>query len=248
MIRRRRRKSLPTWGIPALYAAVALAAGLVLPRLEAILLPGSKSGLSASATLAIFSSIGSGMIALTGIVFSLAFVMVQFSSTAYSPRLVLWIARDATLWHAMGVFSATFLYAIAAMAWVERGGTQGTPFVSGWLVIGLLFASVAMLLGHEGCGAIAAALATKHEGGQVRSRVQLLLASIIPGLPELDPTLSPEEQASRAVESNVRWTVRQIVETPEVQARMAGGRTRIVGAVYEIETGRVRLLPDETQG
>lgn len=146
MIRRRRRKSLPTWGIPALYAAVALAAGLVLPRLEASLLPGSQSGLSASASLAIFSSIGSGMIALTGIVFSLAFVMVQFSSTAYSPRLVLWIARDATLWHAMGVFSATFLYAIAAMAWVDRGGTQGTPFVSSWLVIGLLLASVAMFI------------------------------------------------------------------------------------------------------
>jgi carbonic anhydrase len=102
-----------------------------------------------------------------------------------------------------------------------------------------------VVLGHEGCGAIAAALATKHEGEQFRSRVQLLLVSILPGLPELDPKLSPAEQASRAVESNVRWTVRQIVETPEVQARLAGGRTRIVGAVYEIETGRVRFLPSE---
>ncbi len=146
MIRRRRRKSLPTWSIPASYAAVAVAAGLVLPRLEASLLPVSQSGMSPSAALAIFSSIGSGMIALTGIVFSLAFVMVQFSSTAYSPRLVLWIARDPTLWHAMGVFSATFLYAIAAMAWVERGGTHGTPFLSSWLVIGLLLASVAMFI------------------------------------------------------------------------------------------------------
>lgn len=146
MIHQRRRKRLPTWSIPALYAAVALAAGLVLPRLEASLLPGSQSGLSASAALAIFSTIGSGMIALTGIVFSLAFVMVQFSSTAYSPRLVLWIARDPTLWHAMGVFSATFLYAIAAMAWVERGGAHGTPFVSSWLVICLLLASVAMFI------------------------------------------------------------------------------------------------------
>ena len=146
MIHRRRRRSLPAWTIPAWYAVVALAAGLVLPRLEASLLPGSQSGLSASAVLAIFSAIGSGMIALTGIVFSLAFVMVQFSSTAYSPRLVLWIARDPTLWHAMGVFSATFLYAIAAMAWVERDGTHGTPFVSSWLVILLLLASVAMFI------------------------------------------------------------------------------------------------------
>src|SRR5215471_933304 len=39
-----------------------------------------------------------------------------------------------------------------------------------------------VVLGHEGCGAISAALASKHEGTQFRSRVQLLLSSIIPGL------------------------------------------------------------------
>jgi carbonic anhydrase len=100
-----------------------------------------------------------------------------------------------------------------------------------------------MVLGHEGCGAISAALATKHAGEQFRSRIQLLLASIVPGLPDLDPTLSPEKQVSRAVESNVRWTVRQIVESPEGRARRAKGRLKVVGAVYEIETGRVRILP-----
>ena len=45
-----------------------------------------------------------------------------------------------------------------------------------------------VILGHEGCGAIAGALATKHEGEQFRSWVQLLLARIVPGLPELDPS------------------------------------------------------------
>ena len=75
-----------------------------------------------------------------------------------------------------------------------------------------------VVLGHEGCGAVAAALATKHEGEQFRSRVQLLLASIVPGLPDLDPQLSPDEQLSRAVEGNVRWTVRQILDSPEGRA------------------------------
>ena len=102
-----------------------------------------------------------------------------------------------------------------------------------------------LVLGHEGCGAIAAALATKHLGEQFRSRVQLLLSSIVPSLPDRDPTLSIEVQASRAVESNVRWTVRQILGSPEGQARVAEGRMKIVGAVYEIETGRVRVLPPD---
>ncbi len=105
-----------------------------------------------------------------------------------------------------------------------------------------------VVLGHEGCGAIAAALATRHEGAQFHSRIQALLANILPGLPEFDPALSPEEQASRAVESNVRWTVRQILETPEGQARLAEGRMKIVGAVYEIESGRVRFLPPDETG
>jgi len=86
------------------------------------------------------------MIALTGIVFSLAFVMVQFSATAYSPRLVLWLARDRVLWHAVGVFCATFLYAVAAMAWIDRGGSRPPPLIATWLVIALLIASVGMFI------------------------------------------------------------------------------------------------------
>jgi len=47
----------------------------------------------------VLSSIAQGMMALTGIIFSLAFVMVQFSATAYSPRLVVRLARDQVLFH-----------------------------------------------------------------------------------------------------------------------------------------------------
>ena len=102
-----------------------------------------------------------------------------------------------------------------------------------------------VVLGHEGCGAIGAALATKLEGEQFRSRVQLLLDSIVPGLPDLDLQLSRQELLSQAVESNVRWTVRRILDSPEGQARVAEGLAKIVGAVYEIETGLVRFLPPD---
>jgi uncharacterized membrane protein len=135
-----------SWGIPALYAAVALAAGLVFPRFESRLFPGLVSPLSVSTATAIYSSIASGMIALTGIVFSLTFVMVQFSATAYSPRLVLWIARDPVMSHALGVFTATFLYAIAALAGVDRGGSGSVPSVSAWVEVALLLASVGMFV------------------------------------------------------------------------------------------------------
>ena len=99
-----------------------------------------------------------------------------------------------------------------------------------------------VVMGHEGCGAVEAALAAKHEGAQFRSRIQALLETITPGLSEPDPSRAPEQQLSRAVEDNVRWTVHQVVDSPEGRARVAEGRVKIIGAVYEIGTGRVRLL------
>ena len=136
-----------SWIIPAIYAAVAMAAAMTFPRIEGRLFPGLVLPMSVSSATAIYSAIASGMLALTGIVFSLAFVMVQFSATAYSPRLVLWIARDPMLSHALGVFTATFLYPIAAITGVDRNGSGKVPFVSAWIVVVLLIASVGMFIG-----------------------------------------------------------------------------------------------------
>ncbi len=80
------------------------------------------------------SAIASGMVPLTGIVFALAFVMVQFSAVAYSPRLVAWFGRDPMLFHSLGLFTATFLYAIAALAWTDRGGNGKVPLFSVLLI------------------------------------------------------------------------------------------------------------------
>jgi predicted membrane protein DUF2254 len=94
--------------------------------------------MSTSSAMAIYSSIASGMIAPTRIVFSLTFVMVQFSATAYSPRLVPWIARDQVMSHVLGVFTATFLYGIAALTGVDRSGSGHVPIFSALVELALL--------------------------------------------------------------------------------------------------------------
>src|SRR5580692_9683895 len=83
-----------------------------------------------------------------------------------------------------------------------------------------------VVLGHEGCGAVQAAWATKVEGAQHLFRIQLLVDSIVPALSDLDAQLPPQEALARAVEANVRWTVSQILNTPEAQARVAEGRVK----------------------
>jgi uncharacterized membrane protein len=134
------------WRIPSMYAACALVGAVMLPRLETHFLPKLTAAIDVSAAMAMYSSIASGMLALTAIVFSLTFVMVQFSATAYSPRLVLWLARDPLISHALGIFMATFLYAVAGLAWVGRGGSSTVPFLSAMMVVALLLGSIAMFI------------------------------------------------------------------------------------------------------
>ena len=98
-----------------------------------------------------------------------------------------------------------------------------------------------VVLGHEGCGAVNAALAARH-GAQEPSRIALLLDNILPGLRDLPPELAPDAEMRAAVEANVRWSMHQLLETPEGKARVAEGTMKLVGAVYELEHGTVRFL------
>jgi carbonic anhydrase len=99
-----------------------------------------------------------------------------------------------------------------------------------------------VVLGHTNCGAIAAAIDTRLRGTRQHSRIQLLVECILPGLQDLDPQLIPKAMLAQAVEANVRWTMRQILQTPEGQERQIEGWVKLVGAIYEIETGLVRFL------
>jgi carbonic anhydrase len=99
-----------------------------------------------------------------------------------------------------------------------------------------------VVLGHEGCGAVQAALAAKFAGARHGSRIELLLENILPALEGLDRSLAPDDLLEAAVEANVRWTMQGILESPEGRARTREGVLKLVGAVYELRTGRVRFL------
>jgi uncharacterized membrane protein len=136
--------AMPLWPVPIIYAAGSIACSLVLPRIENAYLSAYTVGISVASAQAFLSAVASGMMALTGIVFAIAFVMVQFSAIAYSPRLALWFARDEALFHALGVFVATFIYSLATLGWIDRNGSGTVPMLSLLLVVVLV--TVSMLL------------------------------------------------------------------------------------------------------
>jgi carbonic anhydrase len=99
-----------------------------------------------------------------------------------------------------------------------------------------------VVLGHEGCGAVEAALASKFQGTSFKERIEVLLENIVPALEGLDGMQPHGALMHTAVEANVRHTVRELRETPEAKARLAVSDMKMVGAVYELESGRVRFL------
>jgi uncharacterized membrane protein len=118
------------WLIPTIYIGASIVCAFTLPRIEHSFLSSYTFNISVASAQAYLSAAASGMMALTAIVFSIAFVMVQFSAIAYSPRLVLLFVRDRTLFHTLGVFVATFLFSLAALVWVDGGGIMTLPIFS----------------------------------------------------------------------------------------------------------------------
>ena len=92
--------------VPSAYVVAALALGHLIPDIEST--EGTLLGLKLSDEAAqdILSAIAGGMIAFTGIVVSVAVVVVQFGASQYTPRLVLRFRRDPVVKHALGIFIA----------------------------------------------------------------------------------------------------------------------------------------------
>jgi carbonic anhydrase len=106
--------------------------------------------------------------------------------------------------------------------------------------------SLLVVLGHQGCGAVKAALAAKFQRAKHPERIQQLVEMIGPGLEHIDPKQTAAEQLAAGVEANVRWSMHQVISTPEAQQAFREKRNvLIVGAVYDLETGKVRWLDVE---
>jgi carbonic anhydrase len=75
-----------------------------------------------------------------------------------------------------------------------------------------------------------------------RKYIESLIHSIKPGLQKLDLKLEHETLMRSAVEANVRWLIRELLALPEAKLAVKEKRVTLVGAVYELNTGRVRFL------
>jgi uncharacterized membrane protein len=237
------------WFIPMFYVSGAVLGGLALPRIEQAYFSSYTLALSVASAQALLSAAASGMMSLTGIVFAMAFVMVQFSAIAYSPRLVLWFARDRMLFHALGAFTATFIYALFALAWVDRGGSAKVPLFS-MLLVGimiiisvLLFSRLVQRLGDLQIGNVLHLV-----GDQGRA----VIAEMFGRPKDKSASRAPEATADRALLGRVTQTVKYLgkprtiakldVDSLVALARQARGTIVMASAVGDTLAEGATLL------
>ena len=152
MIRFVRRLRDRFWALPLLCAVLAVLLGLGLTAIDDVLdtslrLPFLFAG-GPEGARALLSAIITSMISFTGLVFSITIVVLQLTSSQFSPRVIRTFLRDWVNQIALGVFVATFVYALVVLRAV-RGTAQtetSVPQISITVAFGFVLASVVVFL------------------------------------------------------------------------------------------------------
>lgn len=97
-----------------------------------------------------------------------------------------------------------------------------------------------VVLGHEHCGAVAAAVAGKDPGTEP---LRQLVARIEPAVAAHRGTAEGDALLHAAIEENARrGAARLSVNSPVLARAIEGGTLRIVAAVHDLDSGAVRFL------
>lgn len=101
-----------------------------------------------------------------------------------------------------------------------------------------LGASLIVVLGHEKCGAVAAAVGGGHAPGHVHSIVKALEPAVAASKSQ------GGDAVDNAVRSNVQLVSKQLASAvPILSERTKTGKVKVVGARYDLDTGAVELVP-----
>jgi len=127
---------------------------------------------------------------------------------------------------------------------VRVAGNFVTPDGLGSLEYGaaVLGVKAIMVLGHTSCGAVNAPVVALQKGNDLPGHIADLVRAMKPAI---EPTLKQpgDDLYQRAVIANVRSNVQRLQEATPILADMVkAGKLRVVGAVYDLPTGKVGMV------
>ena len=141
----------PFWALPAAICVFAIVAGLTLPPMEervADVLPYVFQG-GPDGARSVLSTIATAMISVTGLVFSITMVILQLASSQFTPRVLGTFLSSRITQVTLGVFTASFVFALTVLRYVRGANEEGVRFVpqaSVTLAFVLVVASVGCFL------------------------------------------------------------------------------------------------------
>ena len=100
-----------------------------------------------------------------------------------------------------------------------------------------------MVLGHDSCGAVDAAIKSLKDNSTLPGHLPSLVSAITPAVKATEGR--PGDRLANAIRQNVIDNVAKLkTATPILSAAVDQGKLRIVGAVYRLTDGKVELVAD----
>ncbi len=206
------------WIVPALFVALAIAMGILLPELDEGTTTRIGLSFGSGAAESVLGALAGGMITFTGFVFSILLLAVQFGSSQFSPRMLRRFLRDPTTKISLGVFMATFIYALMVLRTI--GLSDDPKFVPDisitvslwWLLLSMIMFLRLISRTTQGLRVAAVVRELGRDGATAIRRAYPDLAD--PTVADADP--EPLGAASREVAFTGRSGVLQSVGTNEL--------------------------------
>ena len=127
---------------------------------------------------------------------------------------------------------------------IRTAGNVADPVAMGSIEFAaeVLNSPVLLIMGHENCGAVAAAAS----GGDLPSpNLESIVARIRPALASVEGRAEGDALLRLAEESNVHQSARDLLHSsPLLQQKVAAGKLTLIKAVYRLTTGQVTRLPE----
>ncbi|MEU7556193.1 carbonic anhydrase [Streptomyces sp. NPDC044571] len=124
---------------------------------------------------------------------------------------------------------------------VRSAGEVLDEAVLGSIAYGVLELDIplVLVLGHQSCGAVGAAVHADETGEQLPAHIQYLAERI---RPSIDHGLEGAARVDATIDAHARRTRGLLAAEPDLADRIAAGRLAVVAARYELRDQRVRTL------
>ncbi|EDY50485.1 carbonic anhydrase [Streptomyces clavuligerus] len=124
---------------------------------------------------------------------------------------------------------------------VRSAGQVLDEAVLGSVAYGVLELDIPLVvvLGHQSCGAVAAAVHADETGAELPAHIQYIAAEIRPAI---DRSVQGDARIDATVSAQVRRVRSRLAAEPDLAPRIAAGRLAITGARYELTSQLVHQL------